>query len=119
MQDFRNIVVWQKTHQLALSVYKVTAKFPKDELYGLTSQLRRAAASVPTNIAEGCARGGDAEFARFLQIAMGSASEVDYLLLLSKDLRYLDDVEHQALASQASEIKRMLSSFIQKLKGIR
>jgi len=83
MKDFRELKVWEKAHQLTLEVYKATTIFPKDELYGLTSQIRRACASIPANIAEGCGRRGDAEFARFLGIAMGSASELDYHLLLA------------------------------------
>ena len=82
MKDYRELKVWERSHQLALAVYKVTTTFPKDELYGLTSQIRRACASIPANIAEGCGRSGDAELARFLQIAMGSASELDYHLYL-------------------------------------
>ena len=77
MKDFRQLQVWEKSHQLALGVYKATQDFPKEELYGLTSQIRRASTSIPTNIAEGCGRGTDPEFARFLQIAMGSASETE------------------------------------------
>ncbi|HRJ76165.1 MAG TPA: four helix bundle protein, partial [Anaerolineales bacterium] len=82
MKDFRQLKVWEKSHQLALAVYKVTKSFPKEELYGLTTQIRRASMSIPTNIAEGCGRNTDADFARFLQIAMGSASETEYQLIL-------------------------------------
>jgi four helix bundle protein len=86
MRDFRQIKVWVKAHQLTLEVYKKTAPFPREELYGLTSQLRRACASIPANIAEGFGRGGNVELARFLQIGMGSAYEVEYHALLAKDL---------------------------------
>src|SRR5450759_4961034 len=89
MKDFRTLIVWQKSHKLAVLVYHVTNKFPKEELYGITSQLRRAIISTPTNIAEGCGRGGDKDFARFIQIALGSASEAEYLVLLSNELGYL------------------------------
>ncbi len=89
MKDFRQLKVWKKAHQLALAVYKATKGFPKEELYGLTSQIRRASMSIPTNIAEDCGQNTDAQFARFLQIAMGSASETEYLLLLSHDLGFL------------------------------
>lgn len=78
MRDFRELKVWQKSHQLTLAIYKATVKFPKDEMYGLTSQIRRASASIAANIAEGCGRNGEAELGRFLQIAMGSASELEY-----------------------------------------
>jgi four helix bundle protein len=104
MKDFRQLQVWEKSHQLALAIYKATKEFPKEELYGLTSQIRRASMSIPTNIAEGCGRGTDPDFARFLQIAMGSASETEYQLLLARDLDLLqNDVE---------EVKRMLASLI-------
>lgn len=85
MRDFRQIKVWEKAHQLTLQVYKMTAHFPREELYGLMSQLRRACVSIPANIAEGFGRGGNVELARFLQIAMGSAYEVEYHALLAKD----------------------------------
>ena len=88
MKDFRTLTVWQEAHQLTLSIYRVTKNFPKDELYGLTSQMRRCSASIAANIAEGCGRRGNAEFARFLQIASGSASELDYHLLLARDLGF-------------------------------
>jgi len=97
MKDFRQLKVWEKAHQLALAVYKVTKGFPKEELYGLTSQIRRASMSIPTNIAEGCGRNTDAEFARFLQIAMGSASETEYQLLLAHDLEFLTSEQYQKL----------------------
>jgi four helix bundle protein len=89
MKDFRKLDVWAKAHALTLAIYRVTAGFPTEERYGLTSQLRRAALSIPTNITEGCGRNTDAEFNRFLEIAMGSASETEYLLLLSFDLKYI------------------------------
>ncbi len=111
--------VWEKAHQLTLSVYRATRTFPKEELYGLTSQIRRASASIPANVAEGCGRGGDAEFARFLQIAMGSASELEYHLLLVHDLNLLEAKEYETLAEKVIEVKRMLTSFLQKLKADR
>ncbi len=116
MQDFHNLKVWQRSHQLVLLVYKATAKFPKDELYGLTSQIRRAAVSIPANIAEGCVRGGDPEFSRFLYIAQGSASELDYHLLLSRDLDYISPSDYQSLSKGLTEVRRMLSTFIQTIK---
>ena len=119
MKDFRQLKVWEKAHQLALAVYKVTKGFPKEELYGLTSQIRRASMSVPTNIAEGCGRNTDAEFARFLQIAMGSASETEYQLLLAHDLEFLTSEQYQKLNIDVTEVKRMLTSFIQTLRADR
>ncbi len=117
MRDFKELKVWQKGHQLALAVYETTASFPRDERYGLTSQIRRAAISIPANIAEGCDRGGNAELARFLYIAMGSASELEYHLLLAHDLQFLADTGYQRLSEGVVEVKRMLASFIQKLKA--
>ena len=104
---------------MALGVYKATAGFPRDELYGLTSQIRRACTSIPANIAEGCGRGGEAELARFLRIAMGSASELEYHLLLACDLNLLDRSQYDRLVSDVIEVKRMLASFIQKLTAER
>ena len=119
LKDFRTLKVWEKSHHLALEIYKATATFPKTELYGLTSQIRRACASIPANIAEGCGRGGDAELARFLQIAMGSASELEYHLLLARDLSLLNSPDYERLAGGVTEVKRMLTSFIQRLKADR
>lgn len=102
---------------MTLGIYQATAKFPKSELFGLTSQMRRAAASIPANIAEGCGRSGKAELSRYLQISMGSASEVEYHLMLAHDLGTLPGPEHRQLDSQAVELKRMISSFIVRLRG--
>lgn len=115
MKDFRSLKVWKKAHALVLGVYKASGQFPTDERFGLISQLRRCAVSVPSNIAEGCGRGGDAELRRFLQIAMGSSSEVEYQLLLSHDLGYLAAGLYKDLSEQVVEVKRMLASFILKL----
>ena len=115
MQDFRKLKVWEKAHLFTLTVYKVTKMFPSDERFGLTSQLRRATSSIPANIAEGCSRTGSKELRRFLDIAMGSASEVEYHLILARDLDYLD--EWEPLNSSIVEIKRMLAAFIKKLRS--
>jgi len=117
MKDFRGLKVWKKSHELTLKVYKTTSTFPREELYGLTSQIRRASASIPTNIAEGCGRSRDTELARFLEIAMGSAWELEYLLLLSHDLKLLQSPDSKELMDDIVEIKRMLTSFFQKLKA--
>jgi len=117
LQDFRNLDVWRKSHSFALNVYRATDGFPKSELYGLTSQLRRAATSVPTNIAEGCGRASDADFGRFLAIALGSASEAEYLLLLATDLGLLGERESGDLLAAAVEVKRMLAALARKLKA--
>lgn len=118
MKDFRKLQVWEKAHQLALMTYHVTASFPRDETYGLASQMRRAAASIPSNIAEGCGRDGDAELARFCTIARGSASELEYQLLLARDLKLILANEYEELTQLTVEIKRMLTVLVQKLKPI-
>ena len=117
MQDFRNIQVWQKSHQLVLEIYKLTATFPAEEKFGLTSQMRRSASSVPTNIAEGTGRGSDADFARFLQISLGSTCELEYQLILGKDLNFIDQKSYQFFESEITSIKKMLGAFIRKLKA--
>jgi four helix bundle protein len=117
MKDFRELKVWEKAHRLVIGVYRVTGAFPKEEMCGLTSQMRRAAASIPTNIAEGCGRGGDAEMARFVQIGMGSASELEYLLLLANNLGFLKDDAHATLTAETQELKRMLSGLLRSLRA--
>lgn len=119
MKDFRNLQVWERSHKFTLDIYSATKVFPKEELFGLTSQVRRAAASIPTNIAEGCGRGSDADFSRFLQVAFGSACEVEYQLQLAKDLKYIDNGLYSLLSDDLSSVKRMLSSLIMKIKADR
>lgn len=116
MKDFRDIKVWRRAHNLVLKVYKVTKPFPREEIYGLTSHIRRAAASVPTNIAEGCGRNTDAELARFMEIASGSASELDYLLLLATDLGLLAEDSYNELLTELIEIRKMLTTFIKTVR---
>jgi four helix bundle protein len=115
MQDYRKLDVWQRAHQLVLAVYSASAVFPGREAYSLTDQTRRAAASIPANIAEGCGRETNAELRRFLYIAMGSASELDYHLLLARDLSYLDAAVYQRLNDELDIVRRMLNALIQKL----
>ena len=117
MQDYRKLSVWQKSHELTLEVYKVSADFPKGELYGLTSQIRRAAYSVPSNIAEGCGRGSEKDFLRFLLIAYGSISELSYFLILSEDLGYMSKEAGEELTANLVQVRRMLWSFIEKVKS--
>jgi four helix bundle protein len=119
MKDFHELKVWQKAHQLTLAVYRITAGLPREELYGLTSQLRRASSSIPANLAEGCGRNGDAEFARFCSIAMGSASELEYHLLLTRDLKLIPPKDYEDLAERTTELKRMLTALLQKLTADR
>jgi len=114
-QDFRQLLVWQRAHKLTLAVYQVTKGFPREELFGLTSQIRRAASSITANLAEGCGRGGRPEIARFAQIARGSGSELECHLLLARDLGYLSEPDHQKLATALGGVERMLTSFRQTL----
>ena len=115
MKDFRDLKVWEKAHALVLACYEATGNFPKQEMFGLISQIRRAGSSIPANIAEGCGRRGNGEFHRFLQIAMGSASELEYHLLLSRDLKFLNPVDYDRLALQVTETKRMLAALTRKV----
>jgi four helix bundle protein len=117
VKDYREIIAWQRGHLLTLEIYRTTRGFPKEELYGLTSQLRRCASSIPANIAEGCGRDGDPELKRFLNIALGSACELDYFVLLAGDLGYFEAEVAAHMATEALEIRRMLGGFIQKLKA--
>jgi four helix bundle protein len=116
MQGFRKLRVWEKAHHLTLDVYSASRAFPREEMYGLTSQMRRASTSIGCNIAEGCCRKGDAELSRFLQMAMGSASELEYQFLLARDLQLLECEQYQHLSEEVVEVKRMLASLIQRLK---
>jgi four helix bundle protein len=117
VQDFRELKVWSKARVLTLDVYRASMSFPRDEIYGLTSQMRRASVSIGANIAEGACRRDDVDFARFLQMAAGSASEVEYHLLLARDLSLLEDSDYQRLSDEAVEVKRMLASLMQKLRA--
>lgn len=117
MEDFKDLKVWTKAHQLTLALYQQTRFFPKDEIYGLTRQIRRAASSIGANIAEGCGRRSDPEMKRFVQIARGSASELECHLLLAKDLRFLTEQEFSALQTKVLEVQRMLASLVQRLEA--
>jgi four helix bundle protein len=115
LRNFKDLTVWEKAHELVLDVYRCSSRFPTDERFGLTAQLRKAAASVASNISEGCGRGTDRDFSRFLSIAAGSASEVEYQILLARDLGYLPDADYDRLNESVNEVKRILNSFIQSL----
>ena len=115
MQNFKELMVWKKAHQLTLDVYRATKDFPVDERFGLTSQLRRSAASVPANIAEGTGRGSNRDFARFLVIANGSAVETEYHLILARDLDYLTKEQHAPMQALVDEVQKMLGSLIRKV----
>jgi len=116
MEDFKDLKVWTKAHQLTLVLYQQTRFFPKDEIYGLTSQIRRASSSIGANIAEGCGRRSDPEMRRFVQIARGSANELEYHLLLARDLQFLTVDEFKDLEARTLEIQRMLASLVQRLQ---
>ena len=116
MREYHSLEIWKRSHSFTLNVYEMTRNFfPKEELFVLTSQLRRSAASIPTNIAEGCGRKTNTELARFLQISLGSAAESEYQLLLAKDLHYISDDIFNKFNSEIIEIKKMLNAFIQHL----
>jgi four helix bundle protein len=115
VQDFRKLKVWERSHKLTLSVYELTREFPKEEMFGLTSQLRRAVVSVELNLAEGSGRGTDMDFNRFVVMAIGSASEVECLLLLARDLKLISEAEIQIAMAECLAIKRMLIALGQKL----
>ena len=117
MQDYRKLMVWQKSHGLALKIYKVTSSFPREEIYSLVSQIRRAAISIPSNISEGCGRFGNRELKQFMSIAMGSANEVEYQLLLSKDLGHISMKDYNSLGDEITEIRKMLASYIKRIAG--
>lgn len=117
MQNFKELKVWEKAHQITLNVYKASADFPKSEVYGLTSQLRRAVASIPANIAEGCGKKTQADLANFLNIALGSANETEYFLILSKDLEYLTEEQFLILSNEINEVKAMLIKLIIKVRS--
>lgn len=114
-RDFKKLKVWEKSHKLTLEIYKETKNFPKEELYGLISQIRRSTASIASNIAEGCGKESKNEFKRYLQIAFSSASETEYHLLLANDLGYLNNKIYCTLLEELVEIKQMLFAFIKKL----
>jgi four helix bundle protein len=116
MKNFRDLKVWQKAHQLVLRIYQTTKLFPREEVYHLTNQLRRASASVPTNLAEGCGRSTQKDFAHYIQNAFGSAQEVEYLILLSHELGYLSVQEHTTLDRDLNEVKAMLHGLLVKVR---
>ncbi|WAC41911.1 four helix bundle protein [Pedobacter sp. SL55] len=117
MQNYKELKVWEKPHQLVLEIYRLTAKFPKEEIFGVTSQIRRAAASIPANIAEGCGKKSQLDFANFLNISLGSANETDYFLLLCRDLNYISETEFLELENTINAIKAMLINLITKVRS--
>lgn len=116
MRDFKELLVWQKAHRLTLELYRATTNLPDEERYGLKSQIRRCSASVGANIAEGCGRRGNGQLHQFLQIATGSVSELEYHLLLCRDLGYLTVDTHKKLEISVIELRKMLASLIAKVE---
>ena len=119
MHDFRDLKVWAKAHELAVGVYRTTREFPREELFGLTSQLRRAASSIGANIAEGCGRRSDGDLTRFLHIARGSSVELENHLLLARDLDYLTGSKCNEFVKRVDEVQRMLTAFIQQVQPVK
>ena len=117
MQDYKSLKVWEKAHSFTVKVYEITKAFPKEELYSLTNQLRRAASSIPANIAEGCGKNSKQELAHFLNIALGSSNESEYYLILSKDLTYLEETNYNILYNLINEVKGMLIALINKVRA--
>jgi len=116
MRDFRQLRIWGHSHQLTLDIYRITSKFPKEELFTLSNQMRRSASSIPSNIAEGCGRGSNKDYARFLQIAMGSAFELDYQILLSRDLGYISPSNFESINGKIDRVKRQLAALLKKVR---
>jgi four helix bundle protein len=117
VQNFRNLAVWSKAHIVATKTYRLTRGFPREEMFGLSLQMRRAALSVAANIAEGCGRSGDREFARFLRIALGSASELEYYLLFARELALASLADIALLERETGEVKRMLTRLTHRLSN--
>ncbi len=117
MRNYKDLMVWEKAHKLTLAIYKETNAFPKEERFGLTSQVRRASSSIPANLAEGCGRRSDGEMGRFVQIAMGSGAELSYHLLLCRDLGILGNAEFSSLSANLEEVMRMLSALSRRVRG--
>jgi four helix bundle protein len=116
MQNFKSLKVWQDAHAFTLDIYKMTKLFPREEVYGITNQLRRASSSIPANIAEGCGKSSPLDFARILEISLGSANETDYFILLAKDLDYLSQENYKKAEDQINRIKAMLINLIHQVR---
>jgi four helix bundle protein len=116
MQNFKDLLIWQEAHQLTLKIYESSKTFPKEETFGITSQLRRAAVSIPCNIAEGCGRYTSKDFANFLQIALGSTNETDYMTLLAKDLKYLSEDQYLDVQERLNKVRAMNINLIDKVR---
>ncbi|MGD9562367.1 MAG: four helix bundle protein [Pyrinomonadaceae bacterium] len=111
MQDFKNLKVWQKAHELALLTYRLTADFPREELFGLRNSLRKTSIDIPAFIAEGCAKTTDGEFARTMSLAIALANRLEYYTLMALDLKMLSNEDHSSLTQAIVEVRKMLSGF--------
>jgi four helix bundle protein len=111
MRDFKKLDIWKRSHQLTLAIYKITKQYPKEELFGLTSQMRRSSSSIPTNIAEGCGRGTNTQLKHFLEISIGSNSELEYQLILSKDLEYISEDIFNHYSEETIQVRRMIYGY--------
>jgi four helix bundle protein len=111
MRDFKKLDIWKRSHQLTLAIYKITKQYPKEELFGLTSQMRRSSSSIPTNIAEGCGRGTNPQLKHFLEISIGSNSELEYQLILSKDLEYISEDIFNHYSEETIQVRRMIYGY--------
>ena len=118
MRDFRKYLVWEQSHKLTLEIYSLTKNFPSEEEYGWISQIRRACSSIPTNIAEGCGKISEKDFARYLGISFGSASELEYLILLAKDLNFIGEEKYQSTQQEIVSIKKQLYHLINKINAV-
>lgn len=115
MRNFLNLEIWKKNHQLTLKIYKITKEFPKEEMFGLTSQMRRSCSSIPTNIAEGCGRNSNSQLVNFLQISTGPCSELQYQIILSKELSYISEPAFNELHNEVIDVRRMIFAYLNKL----
>jgi four helix bundle protein len=116
VRDYKKLNVWEKAHELAIGIYRATANFPRDEMFGLSSQMRRASVSIPSNIAEGCGRKGDPELSYFVQISIGSSNELEYQILLAHDLDFINDELFKNLSDQVDHVRRMLILLLKKTR---
>lgn len=117
INSYKELTVWQKSFRFSLNIYRITKNFPKDEIYALTSQMRRAAVSIPSNIAEGFARKRKLEYIQFLQIAYASGAEVETQILIARELNYISDIECKKLIADLEEITKMLNSLVAKIRS--
>jgi four helix bundle protein len=115
MQDFRNLQVWKKAHELALLTYRLTSEFPKEEIFGLRNSMRKTSVDIPAYIAEGCGKSNDADFAKALGVSLAFANRLEYYALMAHDLKMINETNHTALQNEIVEVKKMINGFSRKL----